>query len=312
MVSGRTLYEAGQRKPSSVHPGMVLEHRLEPRVVVDQGLRRLGDLVVEVLRVHLEGQRLELRGDLLETQARPQRDLDERVLGRVEERGHEVVGDHVLAQQERAGLQLRFDAAVAREQDERARVAEEALALQAGRDRGRGVALLHDELDLGRVARGRLGHRRADVLAHDVVDERQLERRGVVGRPAEDRAVDQRPEGRDGDDQHDPGEDQREEQEPDEPAHAVAAAVRAAVAPSATAAARRLVLRQVRGRVGIRVVGMGLWAATIPRASAGADRHVLLSGVSTVARGMDERRPARVSSSSWRMIAAASRSTRAR
>ena len=49
---------------------------------------------------------------------------------------------------------------------------------------------------------------------------------------------------------------------------------------------------------------------SVARASAGADRHAL---VSSWVRGRAGRTaPGRVSSSSWRMIAAASRSTRAR
>ena len=165
---------------------------------------------------------------------------------------------------------------------------------QAGRDRRGGVALLHDELDLRRVARGRLGHRRADVLAHDVVDERQLERGGVVGRPAEDRAVDQRPEGGDGDEQHDRRRGPARRAGTGRTRRCRGRRLRPAVAPAATAAARRLdVLRQVRGRVGVWVVGMGLGAASIPRASAGADRHVLLSGVSIggSGHGRTESRP---------------------
>ncbi len=65
------------------------------------------------------------------------------------------------------------------------------------------------------------------------------------------------------------------------------------------------------GRVGVGVIRMGGRGAAIPRASAGADRHGWVSWGSW-ALGVDERRPALVSSSSCRMMAAASRSTRAR
>ena len=224
-----------------MHPGMVLEHRLEPRVVVDQGLRRLRDLVVEVLRVHLEGQRLELGGDLLETQARSAgRSRRTGSAGGSSSAVTRSFGDHVLAQQERA-LPAASPRCRGRWRARRTR------ASRGGAPRrSRRVAIVEavspccttNSTWAGSLAAGSVS---AVPMSSRTMscDERQLERRGVVGRPAEDRAVDERPEGRERDDQHDPGEDQREEQEPDEPAHAVTAAVRPAVAPAAAAAAAR-------------------------------------------------------------------------
>ena len=180
---------------------------------------------------------------------------------------------------------------------------------EARRDRARRVALLDDEFDLRRVARGRVGQRRTEVLADDVAHERHREGGGVVGGPAQDRAVDERAAGR--------------------------SARRAGRRPPRTIAnTRNLTIpttplpdpprplrppptggldhrRQDVGRVGVGVVGMRLRGAVIPWASAGADRHAWFS-VWSLGRGRDERIPARVSSSSCRMMAAASRSTRAR
>ena len=56
-----------------------------------------------------------------------------------------------------------------------------------------------------------------EVLGHDVLDERQLERGRVVLGDAQDRAVDHRPEGGQRDGQDDRGEDEGEDQELEQP-----------------------------------------------------------------------------------------------
>ena len=109
--------------------------------------------------------------------------------------------------------------------------------------------------------------------------------------------------------EHDGGQDQREHQELEQ-------ARRARRPPPPPPSARPRWTGSENsgialGRVGVGVVRVGLRGTAIPGASAGADRHRLISWGSGV-RGKDERMPARVSSSSWRMMAAASRSTRAR
>ena len=68
------------------------------------------------------------------------RDVDVRDLGRRQQGADELVRGQVLAQDERALLERAGQVAVDRDEDERAAVAEEALRLEAVRDRSRGVA----------------------------------------------------------------------------------------------------------------------------------------------------------------------------
>ena len=174
------------------------------------------------------------------------------------------------------------------------------------------VALLDQELDLLGVVGHGLGERGAEVLADEVGDERQVERGRAVGRPGEDRVVDERPQRGQGDEQHEGGQHEREEQELDDPAEAAAATATAPTAVAAVAVpARRLVgLGHVVGRVGVGLEPAALGLASVAWASAGADRHVGISGVEGWTWGSDAGR--RVSRASCRMTAAASRSTRAR
>ena len=281
---------------------------LQPRVVVDEVLRRRGREVVELLDVHLQGQRLELGRDLLEPEARPQAEIHVRDGRRIEECRDQVVRRQVPAQQERPLLELVGELALDRVVDECAFVADEAVTLEARRDRARRVAVLDDELDLRRVARGRLRQGCAQVLADEVLHERHREGRGVVRRPAQDRPVDDGPQGRQGHDQDERGQDDREHEELEDPADAAA---RPAAVVAAATSGRLDHRRQDVGRVGVGVVWVRVRGTIIPWASAGADRHARFS-VWLPGRGRDERIPARVSSSSWRMMAAASRSTRAR
>ena len=102
--------------------------------------------------IHLERQGLELGRDLLESQAGAQADVHVRDGRRIEQRRRHVVGNHVLAEQEGALLQMGGQVALHGDEHERASVADEALLLQAGADRRRRVAVLDHELDLCRVA----------------------------------------------------------------------------------------------------------------------------------------------------------------
>ena len=264
--------------------------------------------VVELLHVHLQGQCLQLGGDLLEPEAGSQAQIHVRDGRRIEERRDQVVRRQVPAQQERPLLELVGELALDRVVDECAVVADEAVPLEARRDRARRVAVLDDELDLRRITRCRLRQGCAQVLADDVLHERHRERRGVVRRPAQDRPVDDGPQGRQRHHQDERGQNDREHEELDDPADAAAA--RTAVV--ATAPPGRLDHRgQDVGGIGVGIVWVRVRGTIIPWASAGADRHARFS-VWLAGRGRDERIPARVSSSSWRMMAAASRSTRAR
>ena len=140
----------------------------------------------------------------------------------------------------------------------------------------------------------------------------RLSAAGLSAAQRQDRVVDQRPQRGQGDEQHEAGEDEGEQEELDDAAEAATATATAPTAAVAVAApARRLVgLGHVVGgiRVGLEPAAMGL--ASVAWASAGADRHVVISGVVGWGPGTD---PAcRVSRASCRMTAAASRSTRAR
>ncbi|HET8785224.1 MAG TPA: hypothetical protein VFM38_06280, partial [Candidatus Limnocylindrales bacterium] len=177
---------------------------LEPRVVVEQGVGRLLGQFVELARVHLEPvERLELGRDLLEAKTRPQVELDVRVRRGREQRRHHLVRCHVLAQDEGALLELACQLALAGDEHEGARIADQPFVPEPGGDRGSGVALLHDEFDLGRIRGDGLRQRRAEILADDVGDEREPERRRTVLGPREDRVVDDRPERGEGDDHDD-------------------------------------------------------------------------------------------------------------
>ena len=116
---------------------------------------------------------------------------------------HQLVGGHVLAQHERALLQVAGELALAGDEHERPAVADQAVGLEPVGDERRGVALPDVELDLRRVGRDRLGQRGAEVLADDVGDEREVEGGGVVLGHVEDRVVHERPQRRQGDDEHD-------------------------------------------------------------------------------------------------------------
>ena len=109
----------------------------------------------------------------------------------------------------------------------------------------RRVALLDEERDLVRRARGGRRQRRADVLADHVRDERDAQRGGVVVGPGHDDRPHERP--RDGDhhEQHAGGQEREEQDEPEDPGEAAATApvalVLALVAGTAAVAAGPLV-----------------------------------------------------------------------
>ena len=231
-------------------PEVALERRalgqLEPRVVGEELRRRMLGQLVEVGRVHRQAvDRLELGRDLLEPQARPQRDVDVRVRGRVQQRRDELVRGHRLAEDEVAGLQLVGEAALDGDQDERPSIREEPLVLEAGRDRGGRLAGADLERNLLGVVRRGHGELVAEVVADHVGDERDAERTRVVGRPSDDRALDDRAEHGDEGDQHDRGQDEGEGEEPDDAARAAA---RAAPAPTVAAVAVPVAVVRVRVR----------------------------------------------------------------
>ena len=154
------------------------------------------DQVVEGLDVHLQGQGLELGRDLLQPESLADPDGDRLVLRHEQGRDH-LVGGHVLAQDERPGLELAGQAALGGDEHERPRVAEQALVGEPLADRGGRVAVDDRELDVGRVACSSAAVRTAaEVLADEIGHERQVERARVVRRPADDGAGDDGPEDR--------------------------------------------------------------------------------------------------------------------
>ena len=188
----------------------------------------------EVGRVHLEtGDRLELGGDLLEPEAGPERDVDVRGRPRLQQRGHELVGRHRFPQDERARAELAREVALDREQHERAAVGQEALVLEALGDRRRRLAGADRESDLLGVGRGRVRELGPEVGPDHVGDEGDPQRAGIVRRPVDDGALDDRPEDRDERDEDDRREDQREHEEPQD---AVVAAARSTPAPAVAVA----------------------------------------------------------------------------
>ena len=195
-----------------------------------------------------------------------------------------------------------------RDEHERPAVPDQSVRLELCGDRARGIALLDQEFDLGRILRHGRGQGRAELLGDDVLDERQLERGRIVLGDAHDRVGDGRAKCGESDTQHDRGQDDREDQELQQADDAATGSSTAAATPAWHGLG---VLGDRLGRVCVRIVWGGPRRAAVPGASAGADRHRLVSWGSG-GRGMDERSPCRVSSSSWRMIAAASRSTLAR
>ena len=292
------------------------EDRRQPRIVSKQLGRRVLGEVVELGWVHREPvDDLELGSDLLEPEAGPERDLDVMDLLGLEEGIDDLLRGHGLPEDEVSGRQLLGEPLIAGEEDERAAIGQESLLLEPGGDVRCRFARADDECDLGHVGRGGLGELVAEVLLHEVLHERHPERSRIVGGPAHHGVPDQRAEGRHEEDDHDPAEDQGEDQElqdaGDAPTPAVVPAVVSAVAaappPAATTAApAALAIGQVLRLPGIvvraRVGGTGLGALAC--APPGADRHGRASESGVGGR-------ARASSSSWRMIAAASRSTRA-
>ena len=303
----------GRRPQEALERGALRQDLLQPRVVREKLRCRVLGQLVEVLRVHRELiDCLELRGDLLEPKPRPQADLDGMDLVRRQQRCHQVVRRHRPSQDERPGLERAGQPALRGDEDEGPAVLQEALGLEPVRDRRGGLAAGDLERDLGGIGRGRGGQLRAEVLAHEVGDEGHAERRRVARRPAQDRVAHQRPEDGDERRQDDRREDHGEDQELQEAGDAAATTLRlpgkdvgaARGARRASRAVRLGIVARLPVFVGCPPVG-GVGLRLVAGASAGADRHSAFS-----VRG--SRASARASSSSWRMIAAASRSTRDR
>jgi hypothetical protein len=88
-------------------------------------------------------QGLELGRDLLKAESRAQADVDVLDIGWGQERVHDLIWRHVLAQDERSLLEAACQVIDDREIDERAAVTDEVLVLKLRRDRLGRVALLH-------------------------------------------------------------------------------------------------------------------------------------------------------------------------
>ena len=169
---------------------------------------------------------------------RPVRSADLHVLDLVrgQERGHELVGRHRAAEDEAPRLELAGELALGRDEDERAAIEKEALLLEPCGDRRGGFASLDGEGHLVRVRRGRGRELRAEVLFHEVGDERHPERGGVVGRPTEDGVPDDGAEDRDQGHEHEARQDEGEQEELQDARHAPATTVVAAVRTAVGAA----------------------------------------------------------------------------
>ena len=178
----------------------------------------------------------------------------------------------------------------------------------------RGVALLDEELDLLRVVGHRVGQGGAKVLAHEVGDERQVERGRAVGGPGQDRAVDERPQRGQGDDAaRAPARTSAKSRNlttppmPLPPGHR-AAAVAAVAVPARRARRPRARSRSRRRRTRYRRP----WGWR--RSRGRPPERIVMCGISggRRLRGGTDGAVCRVSRASCRMTAAASRSTRAR
>ena len=242
-------------------------------------LRRLRDQVVEVLRVHLERQRLELGRDLLEAEAGPQ--ARSRRTGRGGGARSAVTtssGVMFLRSRNVPCWSVAGQAAVDGDEHERPVVEDEPLGLEARRDRRGGVAALDDELHLCRIGRGAAGSwpsrcpRATMSLTNGIESAAGLSAAQpriallTSGRRAVSATASTIP----------PSTSAKIRNLTSPPIAAAAAARTVPVAAAATRDRLR-VRRDGLGRIRVRVVRMGLRGAGIAGASAGADRHGRLS-----------------------------------
>ena len=235
------------------------------------------------------------------------RDVDVRGFARIEQRGDQLVRRLALAQDELTGLELAGQPPRRRFVDERAGITQEPFVLEPSRDRRRGVPRRDRERQLGLVVARRGRQVLPEILANDAAHERDRQRAGIVGRPRHDRVVDERPQRGEPDDEHEAAEREREQQELQDPRNAAPPTPAAASVP-----APRIGLAEPRNRFGrVRVGFVSGRRAFATRAPARADAQGLVS-VRWGLAGDAYCTAARASISSWRMIAAASRSTRAR
>ena len=229
-----------------------------------------------------------------------------------EERGDDLVRRHRLAQDEVAGLELVLESLLGGEEDERPAIGEEALVLEAAGDLGRVLAVGHGERDLARVGRRRIGQLRRRGPRGRGRRRTASERRRVVVGPADDRVADERPERGDaGSPSTIAAEDEGEDQELEDPRDAAPLALRC---PSRCSRRCRATAGPGPGCSG---AYCGCQASSYVPGSAGRacdpsrarpPERIVIQW-SPCARRVPA---ARASSSSWRMIAAASRSIRAR
>jgi hypothetical protein len=250
----------------------------------------LGELV-ERLRVDARIDRLQQGGHLLDAQALAEGDVD----GRDDDpRLHEGLGDlgrrHVGAQQEVARGELVVQPRRQADEHERALVGDEAGLVEARREHIDTVAGVDGEDLLGGVGAGRGVEGGPEILADEVGDERELDDRArVAPRPAHDAGAKDRPEGGEQHQEDERSEDAGEEDELDEPGQPEPAL------PAAAAVSR------IHGRIAPTVRCPPRGHLRLSRGPAVPDRHPIPCPGAR-----------RASSSSWRMIAAASRSTRSR
>ncbi len=313
LLPGRVRQDAVVRRPEVALQRCSLRE-VQPGVIREKLRARLLGQVIEVLDVHRQAiDRLELGGHLFETEPGPQVDVHLGHRGRVEEGGDQLVWGHGAAQDEFAGLETAGQVTFDRDEDEGTPILEETLVLELLGDRRRALAGADDESDLVCVVRGGLRQPLAEILADEIRNERHRQRARRVGRPVDHRAADDRPQDREEDRQHDRGQDQREQQEPERAADPAAASPAApgAIADRAVAVARGSAVVGLP-RLVARLLGERVCLPCVARSSAGADGHRVVSMPSSVREPGSESVAARASSSSWRMIAAASRSTRAR
>ncbi len=259
--------------------------------------------------------RLEQGGHLLQPDAFPECHVDCRQLDpRPDQRVRDFARGHVEAQDERASSQLGRQALFERGVLERSLALDVAALLEARRDVEDRVPRVDVERRLSRIGARRRHQDWTEILPHEIPDEPDPKHCvRVVPRPAHDRRPDERPERRQHRDENDDRQQPCEQEETHEARHAwrwLVVASRALRHRGSAATVGRPPDGHCRlPRGWFRLLGSG--------SAAVADRHrlPLMRGFDASGRaapitgGSPDRR---ASSSSCRMIAAASRSTRSR
>ena len=199
--------------------------------------------------------------------------------GGAEQRGHQSFGRHVLAQQERALLEVAGQPALDGEEHERALVAEQPLAARAASRSSSAVSpdSTTNSTWAGSVEAG-CGHGRPEVLRARCP--RRTASRAPRGCPSAQPRTALLTSGRravSATSEHDPAEHEREDRNLSRPPSAAAARHRRRGRSGRRRGSAPTIRRDDVGRVRVRVVRMRLRGAGIAGASAGADRHAWLS-----------------------------------